>query len=590
MSRVNFHDYFWDKYDDLHQRYQIKYNTVGNIIDFLSKYQLILEKFSTATTNLITKDLPFFPERDSTLNEALEYIKFTLTVQTTQFNVFCEGIKNRIIDPFERLRNKDYLKESELYYELKTLQTKYEESLLNLQKAKETFYNNAKIAEFSLKSAKEYQLKMLGNLTNEQEEIINKLEIKANANLLDAKKADEKYIESLNIANNIRNLYNKKENQLLLFYQNKEKNDNAIYKLLLMDYTFHLKSENTIIKENLIQMEEKINQINYGKDIICLINLYGSEKKPDKVITYQKYELGTDIEKCTTDEEFKLSYDIIINMKYFLDNILPNFDVNVEFKKQEVRELSKKIFKINVEFTEKEKNKLLNYLKEEQNQNYFLLTLSRQRTSGRFQRSKKLILNLAEILDNIIKFSENTKNYISAKNCIVLAQTYYYEENNQKVYLFDFIKKNKWLGSSEFWRNIIEIMILEDMTKMMKSSEIKNENEQKEIKLNIVFGHLASFSQNMLDFQIDRKIILNLVNEFVKEYEIPESMTGHIYELIGDEKEIEKIEGEFINLKNSEIKSEGKIKENNEEIYKIKKEENKESHENDESNRMINKL
>ena len=560
MANINFHDYFWEKFEDLHQRYQIKFNTVGNIIDFFTKYQQILEKFTTSTTNLITKDLPFYPEKDSTVNEALEHIKSTFAVQITQFNFFIETIKNRIIDPLQKLRNKNFQKELELYSELKILQSNYEEALLNLQKAKEKYYNFARIAELSTKTAKEYELKIFGDITNDQEELINKLEIKANESLLEAKKADEKYIESLNMANNVRKLYNEKESQLLEFYQNKEKTDNGVYKLLLMDYTFQVKAENSVIKENLSQIEEKINQINYVKDVICLINLYGSAKKPDKLIAYQKYELETDLEKCTKDEEYKLSYEVIVNMKYFLDNILPNFDVNSEFKKKELRDLSSKIFKIDSEFTEEEKNKLLNNLKEEQNQNYFLLILSNERIDGRYKRSKKLILFLAEILEKILKLSENTKNYVSAKNCIVLSQTYYYEEDNQKIYLFEFIKKNKWLLSSDFWRKIIEIMIIDDMTKIMKSSDICTGNEKKEAKLNIVFGHLASFCQNMLDFQIDKKIILTIIDEFVKEYEMPENMGRHIYGLIGDDKEIEKLREEFMNTKNSEIKNEEKNK------------------------------
>ena len=580
MANINFHDYFWEKFEDLHQRYQIKFNTVGNIIDFFTKYQQILEKFTTSTTNLITKDLPFYPEKDSTVNEALEHIKSTFAVQITQFNFFIETIKNRIIDPLQKLRNKNFQKELELYSELKILQSNYEEALLNLQKAKEKYYNFARIAELSTKTAKEYELKIFGDITNDQEELINKLEIKANESLLEAKKADEKYIESLNMANNVRNLYNEKESQLLEFYQNKEKTDNGVYKLLLMDYTFQVKAENSVIKENLSQIEEKINQINYVKDVICLINLYGSAKKPDKLIAYQKYELETDLEKCTKDEEYKLSYEVIVNMKYFLDNILPNFDVNSEFKKKELRDLSSKIFKIDSEFTEEEKNKLLNNLKEEQNQNYFLLILSNERIDGRYKRSKKLILFLAEILEKILKLSENTKNYVSAKNCIVLSQTYYYEEDNQKIYLFEFIKKNKWLLSSDFWRKIIEIMIIDDMTKIMKSSDICTGNEKKEAKLNIVFGHLASFCQNMLDFQIDKKIILTIIDEFVKEYEMPENMGRHIYGLIGDDKEIEKLREEFMNTKNSEIKNEEKNKRNKFEIDKSENKYNKEDNKN----------
>lgn len=104
--------------------------------------------------------------------------------------------------------------------------------------------------------------------------------------------------------------------------------------------------------------------------------------------------------------------------------------------------------------------------------NYFIITLSKQRTKGRFQRGEKLIEDLAEILNFILDISEKEQNYEDAKNCIILSQTFYTEiiidkktKQKYKRYLFDYIMDNKWLTSISFWAGIIDYMIQKEIKK-----------------------------------------------------------------------------------------------------------------------------
>ncbi len=118
-------------------------------------------------------------------------------------------------------------------------------------------------------------------------------------------------------------------------------------------------------------------------------------------------------------------------MKTIIPDIMPNFDIEKENRKQEMRELSKKIFAVNVPFTDDEKKKLMEFLQEKWSQNYFLIYLSKQRTQGRFARSQKLLNDLAEILTLILTTAEQEKDYEAARNCMILSQTYYYEEKDK---------------------------------------------------------------------------------------------------------------------------------------------------------------
>ena len=84
-----------------------------------------------------------------------------------------------------------------------------------------------------------------------------------------------------------------------------------------------------------------------------------------------------------------------------------------------------------------------------------MVILSKQRTYGRYCRTKQLINDLGIMLNSIINISHNSLNYNIVKTCIILSQTFYYEEKKNKIYLYTIINNNKWLKTPDFWRSII---------------------------------------------------------------------------------------------------------------------------------------
>ena len=383
MLNINFKDYFWGKYEDLHERYQLKKITISNIIEVFTRLQESMSSFAKELNNLITKDYILYPEQTTTKYDALEFIKLILTIQSTQLNVGVEIIKNRILETIKIEKSEEII-EKELYNDLKKNLIKYEESKSNLNKAKEKFYQSITVAETSVRQAIELSLKEKNkdNLNNakstnsdndinkvnnsiDNNEMLIKMKQKSLDNLLEARKNDEKYIELIKEANNYREIVNNKQSDLLKFYENIEYKDHQLYILLLRDYNSFLKTDNNTLRGNLIQMEEKINKIDYNKDIIELINIYGSDKKPEKIIKYRPYEPEFKFNDSIDENELSLNYQIIMAMKPFIKDLYPNFNIELETKKQEMREISKKIFNNNekLTLTDKDKEKLLNYIK-----------------------------------------------------------------------------------------------------------------------------------------------------------------------------------------------------------------------------------
>ena len=567
MLKINFKDYFWGNCEYLHERYHLKKITISNIIELFTRLQESMSNYAKELNSLITKDYILFPEKNSTKYDAMEFIKLILTIQSTQLNVGVEIIKKRILETL-KIEKEEEAVEKELFNDLKKNINKYDESKINLSKIKEKFYQSAKSAENAIRQAKEFALKEKENNNlnhsnendsnnynnNENNETLIKLEQKYLENLLEARKNDEKYMEILKETNNYREIVNIKQSDLLKFYENIESKDHQLYNLLLRDFYSFLKTDNSVMKGNLIQMEEKINKIDYNKDIITLINIYGSEKKPEKIIKYNPYTPDLNNENNSDDNELTLNYQTIIAMKPFIKDLCPNFNIELETQKQEMRELLQKILNNNenIIFTEEDKMKIFNYINEEWGQKYFLYYLSKLRTSGNFCKGEELVKFLAEILKKILFFAKNNLDYESAKNCIILSQTYYYEEKNtsKKIYLVELISENEWLKMPEFWRNIIDVNINEDIKNIKNINDNNEKISQKSYEesiTNTVFGKVISYINNMKDFKIEDKIIVKIADEFVEKYKIRKDLSNHIYENISNEKEVERLRNEYKN-------------------------------------------
>ena len=333
------------------------------------------------------------------------------------------------------------------------------------------------------------------------------------------------------------------QNELLQFYENVENQEHNTYILILKDYYSYLKTENSVMKENLMKFEEKINLIDDNNDIIALINLYGSSEKPLKPIKLSQYKFEIDLDNYIQKEELILEYNIMMNMKSFIKEFCPNYDFNYEEKKQDMRILCEKIVENNGKnLDENDKNKIDNYINEEWGQNYFLFFLNKIRAIRDYSLDEKLITFIAYILNKILNFEKKSEklDYSLISACIIISQTYYYidKNNSKKIYLSEFLVDNKWFIEPNFWRNIIERMISNDINELKKTKD-NNINDEQCI-INRVFGQILSFVKNMKDFKIDNKIIIQIVDEFVTKYNINEEFKKNIYDYILNEKEKEK--------------------------------------------------
>ena len=556
-EKLNFEKSLWNKYELLHRRYKTKLECFDNTIEIFNKILGSLKDQQKLINSIISKNYSLFPGSDYTQSTALNLIKKELDNNLTQITSNMDLYKRTMVDQLKKHKEDSKAKEKDFYNQFIKLLNKYNDSKVLLEKAKNKYYQSIKAAEMSLKYSKSMKVKNIDN-SHESQVTIQKLEDKAKELLNEAKKNYDKYIACLKDANKNREESIEKQKQLIKLYQTFEEKDGELISTLLKAIYNRQREKYQSETDFLAEMDSAIKAINVPNDNINLIKAYNSKEKPDEEIPLVQYEPQIDFEKASNPEDYKINHEIIKSMKTVIPDIMPNFDLEKEGQKQEMRELSKKIFVTNIPFTSDEKKKLMEYLEQKWSQTYFLIYLSKQRTNGRFARTQKLVKDLAEILILILQSAEKQNDFEAAKNCMILSQTYYYDEkdkdgNNRKKYLIEFILNYKWLRTPGFWRGIIEEMIVKEAKKYMslnpKEPDLfdKSRKECCDRLSNICFSQLLPYANNMKEFFVDDRLIVKIIDEFVEKYQIQKEFADTIYAGVISDKpeEVEKLRKEY---------------------------------------------
>jgi hypothetical protein len=130
------------------------------------------------------------------------------------------------------------------------------------------------------------------------------------------------------------------------------------------------------------------------------------------------------------------------------------------------------------------------------------------------------------------------------------------DEKDNKVYIFELIKKNNWLNNPKFWRGFIDAMMKQEFIRFQKVYPENNFNVEENInitkkikdKLNeVVFAQLLTFITNMQDFEIDKRIMVKIIDEFIEKFNyLSDKNKQSIFEIISpDIQEIEKLRKEY---------------------------------------------
>ena len=554
-----YEDDLYGKIEFLHENSIQNHNRLNIISEIITKFINSIQDFSKSIENIKNRKAKIIDNKESSLYQLIHFFKLNLKAHKEEFKECASHLNLKIIGPLIRTIDEKYLKEKELYNNYIKVKNVYINSKAILEKSRKEFENNAKLCEsniLNLVKSKSYDINSAMDIT--------KIEERTKLSIMNAKNFEDKYIQCLEEANNARENEINNQKELLKYYQILNTEFYSKINCLITFTVPMIKKMYSSILKSLEALEDKCKNVKIQKDLEIFVEKNKSDIKPDKKIQFIPYypEANLDISNYTGNdkkdlENLDINYKVILTLHENFRDIRKDIDMEEEKKKFRLRFLCSKIFKIGpgIDFKKEEKEELVSFFKKKDFIEYFLVTLSKQRTKGRFRRSETLVNDLSEILNIILNESEKDKDYEGAKNCIILSQTFYFEiikeKKKKKKYLFEYIRNNKWLNTLEFWEGLIEYMI---QCEIKKNQEIVQENNysenEEEIKAkisNIALGQILSYSTNMIEFQINKDDIIKIVDLFIKKYEIEKSMAEIIYEninnsnnsLIDKEEEIE---------------------------------------------------
>ena len=529
-------------------RYFLKY-----IIEIIKDFLKISESYNNKLKSFLIKLLPEeLAKKKINTDEEIEISKYFQNI----IQLICLKITNMttILSEYTLSSVKDIDKKSKLE---STLNNKKNEFLDNYLKQTNELDNLNKEYEKEFSEYEDYLTnKYSGLLTkmNKEKEKDNKKdkekEKDKNKDKKNNKKNDTNHINDIDnfaktkeiqdkLMMRIENLNSNIEENFKYFDEEKIESQKKIYdfsKIFLdsvlkgffaqNEYTKEINEISKIIDEK--KTSEKTNKKNGNKieGFLSVFQPYSLKFIPNKVkdtldinsigngltkdLTYEKIlsiinEIkSNELLMCEEDIEKSDEIKKIVDIEQYIDSLFENDfgDKENEEKKNLLFQNIKDNFKLGVIY-----------------RLAFVQYLNNKRAKGKLQINRKASENLGNILLNISKYTMKEKDYSLFKIISILSMTYYFVEDDKKIYISTYINKCEELTNKQFWIDYLKTSIDDDLKKSNDLEKPLSEYSYKELKnmksqkINIlIYSNIFSISKLMVDFKLSKEFVIEWLN------------------------------------------------------------------------------
>ena len=348
--------------------------------------------------------------------------------------------------------------------------------------------------------------------------------IELNNSLIKTKEIFNKYKNEVNDINKYNQEYNKKLKDLIEIHYVPDKI--FFYDIIKDELNKNFPTILNIISKSILDLNTiKIQPKKISDDKSISNKMKPLEK--EKIISFPS---SINFNECFDKKEFLIYVKTIKYLKEGIEdeNLYKDFDEEKEKSKIKIRKAMTIYFDKNKEITDEKSKELINLINDPSNHHIFLLIMSKKRNVA--QRSKKFIDLMGECLNIILNISIKNNDYEMIKNCIILSQTFYFieENDNQKQFIFKLIENNEIFRDEEFWTNFIDTTLIEQFKIYQKYNNLKNvdlatgkgvDMANKNNKYSdLMFTQFLPFVNNMIDFNMDKNKIIEIVEYFKNKY------------------------------------------------------------------------
>ena len=573
-----------DSFDLSKDYYYFIRDTINDYTKYIKQYKLVNISLSKKLSQFQEKFGQNLLDKEKLKNKYKNFdIKSIYEITSIVPNIVQQLINNfnfvanaldPIIESLDNIFNEKINMEYKLEYE--SIKNNLNKSYKNIEKNKNIFFNKMNYVEDTI--YKYYTSKNKNNQNNideknnKNENLITTEQL--NTVINDGKKLEAQYLSCFDTILDLENSFDEISKKLKLNYSKYSLDLTKKFRIIISDISLILKNNFSEPLNETALMLEKINDFDQKVNIEKII--YDSFRI-NKLIVKQKpkkyrIKIFKDSIKIKGNKNPKshINYleDGLDELTYFEDypslntvNYLYNYfnlvekdfklDLKIELEKLQTKNISQQILLYikkdkneikdtgNILISKDEIKKLKELLNAHHNRVIFLQDLNTFRAKGAYGIPKDIF----DLWNDLFTLMANTiardKDFHTAKNLIILSQTYYYlTEENYKYYMFEILKKNDIFRNYKFWEAYIYFSIDNEIIKTIKNDKRngtlikKNQKESDDLYGRIVFAQLVSMADNMINFNFDMKKLKELIKPIIKHYNLNEESITIIDDII----------------------------------------------------------
>jgi hypothetical protein len=536
-------------FDDINEKFFFERNKAKTLLYIISQKNDIDYEYSESLKYLFNQYITQFDAHQeqinsnidnekNTLNKAIKSLINGLKMESELYLNHTKNILENFIKPLEGF----IMNQCEISNEFSRLMKSYEKEFMNAYKQVEekqlNFFQGGKSIENAInklekikyKNKKEnydknIEEKNINNndidIDDEEKEMIEKMNEILEKNKMTSKQLQLDYQEYIKKANVEREKYIKLSENL---YDKVQRLDEEFIKQMKTKIIFLTENELKLIdniKNNISSTLQLSKEINIENEINLFINSKSTKFSHPKLFEYVDYnpyiilrnrkghidaiesEISSKIVECLKETfKYDKTKDNLIqeeNIKFINDTVNDIWDGN-KYNDNKLEKLFKDhIYRMN-----------------------FLHMLNQYRVEGVFILQNESFQNFTKTLSSILEKSIIDKDYESIKYCMILSQTFYLQTETKKILLQSCMTQNEIWKQKDFWIDIIEYSINEEINTEKEYYVFLSENrESREKRIeSAVISNLITFLFNMKLFGYSEDKSKLVIDQFIKKYNI----------------------------------------------------------------------
>ena len=548
-KKLSYKKDLWMYFDDINEKFFFERNKAKTLLYIISQKNDIDYEYSESLKYLFNQYITQFDAHQeqinsnidnekNTLNKAIKSLINGLKMESELYLNHTKNILENFIKPLEGF----IMNQCEISNEFSRLMKSYEKEFMNAYKQVEekqlNFFQGGKSIENAInklekikyKNKKEnydknIEEKNINNndidIDDEEKEMIEKMNEILEKNKTTSKQLQLDYQEYIKKANVEREKYIKLSENV---YDKVQRLDEEFIKQMKTKIIFLTENELKLIdniKNNISSTLQLSKEINIENEINLFINSKSTKFSHPKLFEYVDYnpyiilrnrkghidaiesEISSKIVECLKETfKYDKTKDNLIqeeNIKFINDTVNDIWDGN-KYNDNKLEKLFKDhIYRMN-----------------------FLHMLNQYRVEGVFILQNESFQNFTKTLSSILEKSIIDKDYESIKYCMILSQTFYLQTETKKILLQSCMTQNEIWKQKDFWIDIIEYSINEEINNEKEYYVFLSENrESREKRIeSAVISNLITFLFNMKLFGYSEDKSKLVIDQFIKKYNI----------------------------------------------------------------------